>query len=52
MDFLRVPLSATIGWLLYNEQLDMFTLLGAALILAANLLNLRSPQPVRANAAA
>lgn len=52
MDFLRVPLSAAIGWLLYNEQLDMFTLLGAALILAANLLNLRSPQPVRANAAA
>jgi drug/metabolite transporter (DMT)-like permease len=49
MDFLRVPLSATIGWLLYAEQLDMFTLLGAALILAGNMLNLRSPTlPARA----
>lgn len=45
MDFLRVPLSAAIGWLLYSEQLDMFTLLGAALILAGNTLNLRSPAP-------
>lgn len=45
MDFLRVPLSATIGWLLYSERLDMFTLLGAALILAGNTLNLRSPAP-------
>lgn len=52
MDFLRVPLSAAIGWLLYSEQLDMFTLLGAALILAGNTLNLRSPAspPVRASA--
>lgn len=46
MDFLRVPLSATIGWLLYSEQLDMLTLLGAALILAGNALNLRAPAPV------
>jgi drug/metabolite transporter (DMT)-like permease len=45
MDFLRVPLSATIGWLLYGEGLDMFTVLGAALILAGNTLNLRSPNP-------
>ncbi|WP_398470553.1 DMT family transporter [Tardiphaga sp.] len=45
MDFLRVPLSAAIGWLLYSERLDMFTLLGAALILAGNTLNLRSPAP-------
>lgn len=52
MDFLRVPLSATIGWLLYAEQLDLFTVLGAALILAGNTLNLRSPdpKPVRATA--
>ncbi len=41
MDFLRVPLSAAAGWLLYAERLDMFTVLGAALILAGNLLNLR-----------
>jgi len=44
MDFLRVPLTATAGWLLYAERLDIFTGLGAALILAGNLLNLRAPQ--------
>ena len=33
IDFLRVPLSAMIGWLLYKEQIDMFTAAGAALIL-------------------
>ena len=50
MDFLRVPLSATLGWLLYAERLDIFTVLGAVLILAGNLLNLRSSDsvPVRA----
>ena len=40
MDFLRVPLSALIGWLLYSEQIDIFTAAGAALILLGNLLNL------------
>jgi drug/metabolite transporter (DMT)-like permease len=52
MDFLRVPLTATVGWLLYSERLDSFTVLGAALILTGNLLNLRSaaPRPVRAGA--
>jgi drug/metabolite transporter (DMT)-like permease len=50
MDFLRVPLTATAGWLIYSERLDAFTLLGAALILAGNLLNLKpsSRVPVRA----
>jgi drug/metabolite transporter (DMT)-like permease len=46
MDFLRVPLTATAGWLIYSERLDMFTVLGAALILAGNLLNLRAADPV------
>jgi drug/metabolite transporter (DMT)-like permease len=41
MDFLRVPLTATVGWLLYSERLDLFTVLGAALILTGNLLNLK-----------
>ncbi|MCC8432498.1 DMT family transporter [Reyranella aquatilis] len=41
MDFLRVPLTALAGWLLYNERLDMLTILGAALILSGNLLNLK-----------
>jgi drug/metabolite transporter (DMT)-like permease len=46
MDFLRVPLTATVGWLIYAERLDMFTVLGAALILAGNLLNLKPPTPI------
>jgi len=41
MDFLRVPLTATVGWLVYAEQLDAYTVLGAALILTGNLLNLK-----------
>jgi drug/metabolite transporter (DMT)-like permease len=41
MDFLRVPMTATAGWLIYSERLDLFTVLGAALILTGNLLNLR-----------
>ena len=48
MDFLRVPLSAAAGWLIYSERLDMFTVLGAALILTGNLLNLRAVRPVPA----
>jgi len=50
MDFLRVPLSALIGWALYSERIDTFTALGAALILAGNLLNLqrRRPRPAEA----
>lgn len=43
MDFLRVPLTALAGWLIYAEQIDLLTALGAALILSGNLLNLRSP---------
>lgn len=45
MDFLRVPLTATAGWLIYSERLDLFTVLGAALILTGNLLNLKPPAP-------
>jgi drug/metabolite transporter (DMT)-like permease len=41
MDFLRVPLSAVVGWLVYAEAIDLFTALGAGLILVGNLLNLR-----------
>jgi drug/metabolite transporter (DMT)-like permease len=48
MDFLRVPLTAIAGWLIYSERLDIYTVLGAALILTGNLLNLRSITPVHA----
>jgi drug/metabolite transporter (DMT)-like permease len=45
MDFLRVPLSALIGWLLYSEQIDIYVAIGAALILAGNMLNLKRKAP-------
>jgi drug/metabolite transporter (DMT)-like permease len=48
MDFLRVPLTATAGWLIYSERLDAFTVLGAALILTGNLLNLKAADPAPA----
>jgi drug/metabolite transporter (DMT)-like permease len=48
MDFLRVPLTATVGWLVYSERLDLLTVLGATLILTGNLLNLKATDPVPA----
>jgi drug/metabolite transporter (DMT)-like permease len=50
MDFLRVPLTATVGWLVYSERLDLYTVFGAALILTGNLLNLKPNAPVPAGA--
>lgn len=41
IDFARVPLSALIGWALYNEGIDIWVAAGAALILFGNLLNLQ-----------
>jgi drug/metabolite transporter (DMT)-like permease len=41
MDFLRVPLAAVVGWLVYAEAIDLYTALGAGLILFGNLVNLR-----------
>jgi drug/metabolite transporter (DMT)-like permease len=41
MDFLRLPLSAVIGFLLYSERIDLFTAIGAALILTGNLFNIQ-----------
>lgn len=40
MDFLRVPLTALVGWLAYAERMDLFTAVGVGLILAGNGLNL------------
>ncbi len=41
LDFLRVPLTALAAWLVFAERFDVFTVIGAAVILAGNLLNLR-----------
>ncbi len=40
MDFLRVPLAAVVGWLVYQEAIDVYTAFGAAMILCGNLFNL------------
>jgi drug/metabolite transporter (DMT)-like permease len=50
MDFLRVPLTAAAGWLLYAEAADIYTVLGAVLILTGNLLNLKTADPLPARA--
>jgi drug/metabolite transporter (DMT)-like permease len=43
MDFLRVPVTAVAGWLLYSEGIDLYLVAGAALILFGNILNLKGP---------
>ena len=42
MDFLRLPLIAVVGVVLYGEVLNPWVLLGAATIIGANWLNLRA----------
>ncbi|BAQ69265.1 integral membrane protein DUF6 [Rhodovulum sulfidophilum] len=41
LDFLRLPVIAVVGMLLYGEPLDPNVMIGAAIILVANFLNLR-----------
>ncbi|WP_050525635.1 DMT family transporter [Pseudorhodobacter aquimaris] len=59
MDFLRLPLAFTVGWLLYGETVGLPVILGAAFILTGITINLRSskttvkrvsvPQPPETN---
>lgn len=42
MDFVRLPLAATIGILYYDEPFAIAVFVGAAIILAANFVNIRS----------
>jgi drug/metabolite transporter (DMT)-like permease len=51
MDFLRVPFTALIGWWLYAENIDAYTLVGAGLILGGNLLNLKGAGAVSTSVA-
>jgi drug/metabolite transporter (DMT)-like permease len=46
LDFLRVPLIALVAYLVYDEALNPFVGLGAAIILAGNWLNLRAARPI------
>jgi drug/metabolite transporter (DMT)-like permease len=48
LDFMRIPLIAVVGWLLYGEPLDFFVLLGALIIIAGVLWNLRA-ETIRAH---
>lgn len=41
-DFLRLPLIAVLAWALYGESLEAILFAGAALIIVANLINIRS----------
>jgi drug/metabolite transporter (DMT)-like permease len=41
LDFLRVPLTAITAWLVFGERFDVFAVIGAAVILGGNLLNLK-----------
>ena len=51
LDFLRVPLTAVAAWLIFSERFDVFTVIGAAVILGGNLLNLKgSASPLPGNA--
>lgn len=45
MDFLRLPTAAVVGLLIYNEPLDPYVLLGAAIIFGANYANIRGRSP-------
>jgi len=42
LDFMRIPLIAIVGWAVYGEQLDIFVLMGALIIVAGVLWNLRA----------
>ncbi|MCG7492122.1 DMT family transporter [Thalassobius sp. Cn5-15] len=42
VDFLRLPLIAVLGLLVYGEALDLWVLVGALVIFAANSLNIRA----------
>jgi drug/metabolite transporter (DMT)-like permease len=42
LDFMRIPLIAVVGWWLYGERLDALVFVGAGLIIAGILWNLRS----------
>jgi drug/metabolite transporter (DMT)-like permease len=44
MDFARLPIIAVVGMMLYGEALDVAVFVGAALILAGNLMNTRAGQ--------
>src|SRR5436853_5885977 len=41
LDFLRIPLIAAVGWMFYAERLDLLVFIGAGIIVAGIMWNLR-----------
>jgi drug/metabolite transporter (DMT)-like permease len=50
MDFMRLPMIAAIGMLFYNEPLEMIVLLGTAIVLTGNVVNLWGERRTKAKA--
>ena len=50
LDFMRIPLIALVGWAFYGEDLDVFVLIGALIIIIGVVWNLRA-ESVRARPA-
>jgi drug/metabolite transporter (DMT)-like permease len=50
LDFLRLPLIALLGLLLYGEALDAWVMVGAACVFLASWMNLKSAQPAQLRA--
>jgi drug/metabolite transporter (DMT)-like permease len=48
-DFMRLPFIVLLGYLLYQEPLDWFVLLGAGIIFTGNMINLRKEYQAREN---
>jgi len=44
IDFLRLPLIAVLGFLMYDEGLDLWVIIGAAIMLGGNYLNIHTEQ--------
>jgi drug/metabolite transporter (DMT)-like permease len=47
MDFLRLPLIALVGYFLYQEDIDIFLLIGAGIMLLGNMLALTEKPAAR-----
>lgn len=45
IDFLRLPIVVILGWLVYEEAITLPVILGGAVILLANWINIRSGRP-------
>jgi drug/metabolite transporter (DMT)-like permease len=48
MDFLRLPLAAIMGWLLYNESMDPFVIAGALVMFSGNIINIHAERKLHA----